>query len=370
MKPSVRRALVIALVAGVLLFGTALAVILPAYSRSNPEVVIPPENRHRFARVAILIDGTSSVGDDDFAMSKEVVRRSIVPNLGPNDVALCYDVRPGFTTSDNGVFGLEEGKRMPLDPESQRADLRTTLDRNRERKVVEDAVYPLIRKLASHRRRVEEVRRDWAERVRSREAPPPGGSDICGPLHDLGGVLADGDPAGERWLFLLSDLRDEARGGDRNRICRGQPIPAGTRILLIHPHDPDDPQGTRIERAWRDLFQDRKVQRMTLSSALTNPALLPPNPTAGLEQINVPAFGEEVRPRLVPALLAWAALTGLLSWGVLALLAFTSPPPPPSPTAPPPPSAESPEARPSAAAGRPAGHSPGPAPLPAGADRG
>ena len=273
------RLSVVAPIAVAVVFVVAVILGLYAYFRSHPEVEIPAENRHAFARVAILMDGTCSVGEDNFATIQEIVQRKIIPSLGVNDLAVAYDVHPTFTLRQNAVFGLR-ADAMPQDPESRRAAILEILERNRASKVPDEDLYDLIRALSPRWRRVDEVRAAWARQVQARPLASCLGSDLCSPLRDLGKFLRRGDPDAERWLFVLSDLNNETQA----RVCRpDEPFP-DARVVLVYPFDSESPEWEKIESFWKGFFGDRELERLPFSSALVDDPLLPANPTAGLER--------------------------------------------------------------------------------------
>jgi len=281
----------------VILFIEAVILIIWSHRRSHPDIQVPPENRHDFARVAILMDGTRSLHLDTFPLIKRIVREKIIPSLGMNDVGVAYDVHPDFTPAQNAVLGVL-GDQLPQDSDDRRAQILDVLERNREAGKHDGDFYDLIRSLPPYRPVVEHVRSVWAERVGKRQGPIPKGSDICSPLRELGGFLRDGDPETERWLFVLSDLKNTGP----IQSCHPDDAFPSARIVLIYPFDPANPSWKAIEGFWHGFFGDRKLERKSFLSALTDRALLAPNPTAGLERHEVLTMWECARPWLLPGL--------------------------------------------------------------------
>jgi len=289
----------------VILFVEVLVLILYSYLLSHPDVDLSEENRYEFARVAILMDGTQSVNPKNFSLIKRIVREKILPSLGMNDLAVAYDVHKNFATGQNTVFGIL-GDQLPQDSEDRRAQILDILERNREKGKPDDDLYVLIRSLPSYRTRVAEVRSLWARQVEKREAPRLEGSDICSPLSELGEFLRGGDPAAEKWLFVLSDMKNT--GPSRN--CRPEDSFPNARVVLIYPFDSNSPSWKTVESFWRDFFAGRKLERVPFPAALADRALLSPNPTAGLERYEIKTPWECARPMIVPAL---ALALGLLA---------------------------------------------------------
>lgn len=302
-----RLILMIIVIAVLAAFGVRDAVVWRADSLSRPKVVIPQGNRQSFARVAILIDGTRSVGSENFAVIKEIVQSQIIPSLGVNDTAVCFEVQPDFSEERNAVFGLDEDQ-PPQELEEHRERVLDLLDKNRDssqRGVVEDTMYGLIRTRADQRKRVEEVHSLWAQQVQTREQPKREGSDICTPLKAIGAFLSDGDPAAERWLFVLSDLENDT--GAPN--CQAEESFPEANIRLIYPFQSDSPKWESVVGFWQAVFEDRELKRVSFTTARVDGALLPPNPTAGLEKIEVRTVEENVQSLSRPAFLAWLGLT-------------------------------------------------------------
>ena len=268
----------------VVVFFTGVGWGLWRFHASHPKVVIPEENRRNFARVAVLLDGTPSIHTEDFAVMKTIVQEKIIPNLGVNDVVLAFDVRPVFSLDKNRIFGsIGDGDQPP--PVALRTPCEILNSSGGKGKgAAAEELYGLVREVSGRDRRMRELRSGWAARVAALRPSREKGSDICDPLRELAHFLISGDSRAEKWLFVLSDLQNESA----DQVCRSrQSFPPGTRVVLIYPFGPDDPKGRTSERFWRDLFGDREVESFSFS-ALAGKPLLPPNPTAGLEKIELP----------------------------------------------------------------------------------
>jgi hypothetical protein len=310
---AVRRWNTLSMIAVVLFVIGGIAVFVYAGECAQTQVTVPAENRRSFARVAVLIDGTNSVGTANFALIKRIVREKILPGLGPNDAALGYDVRPGYSTTANSVFGLEKGDQMPQDPPAQRRAILGTLNATPGTTAVTDGLRALIGGLRRGRDGVEGVRRSLDQAVQKRTAPTLPGSDICHPVQDLVAFLRQGDAADERWLFLLSDLHDTSN----QPACHlGTPPPDKRwHVVWIFTFDAGQKSWPRIPGYWNELLVGRNLAPLPFSSALAGLAapLLPSNPTAGLEGVVVKDLIGCARPFLGP-------LAGLLLLAVAAEL--------------------------------------------------
>jgi hypothetical protein len=294
------------LVACVLL--ALLCVVIGSYLLSHPEVRVPAENRHHFARVGILVDGTRSTQPhQNYPLIKTIVQEKILPAVGSNDVVAAYDVWPDFKLQQNTVFGLEKGDQLPQDPDQRRAEILDVIERNRESKTPDPELYDLVHGLPRLRAREETIRSGWARRLAQRAEPSRSGSDICHPLAELARFLREGDPDAERWLFVLSDLQHTGPRCDSDSV-----FPDAT-IVLIVPPDPRAPSWQKLLRRWQDFFSGRRLERVSFTAALADPSLLPPNPTAGLERYQVRTQWECARPMIGPALLAAIGLGVVIS---------------------------------------------------------
>lgn len=301
---SKRRLVVIGII---VFFAMGVALTLYAFYRSHPPVAISKENRGRFARVAILMDGTRSVdadGTGNFVLIKQIVEKKILPSLGVHDVVVGYDVHPDFSNPQNAVIGLWEDQ-PPQDSEIPRREILDILHRNRKSKVHDEDLYDLIRALAPHWQSVEKVRSTWAQRVQAREQPKEKenrrGSDLCSPLREIATFLRRGDPAAERWLFVMSDFRNEVLTENQRLTCHAkEPFPEAN-ILLIYPLDSDHPGWQALEGFWQSFFGDQELGMASLS-ALADGVLLPPNPVAGLERYEIKTAWGYARPLLLPVL--------------------------------------------------------------------
>jgi hypothetical protein len=281
------------------LFVEALVLVIWAYLASHPAVVVPPENRHAFARVAILMDGTQSTHPRvTYPLIKRIVQTKIIPSLGLNDVAVAYDVRGTFSPAGNAVFGVLDDQ-LPQEPDGRQAEILDVLESTRAGTGRDGEIHDLIRALAPYRHPIELVRDAWTRQVARREVPTHAGSDLCSPLRELGELLRGGDPGAERWLFVLSDLQNTGPP----QSCHPDEAFPSARILLIYPFDPNHPSWPVIEGFWRGFFGNRKLERVSLTPALTAQNLLPPNPAAGLDGYAAPPTAWEcARPWLLPAL--------------------------------------------------------------------
>ena len=289
-------------------FQVTLYLIIGAYSCAHPSVTMPRGDRGRFARVAILMNGSTSDRSGRFSSAKKIIQTMIIPSLGPHDVALCYDVQPGFSRKQNTVFGVWEDQ--PLRSKVHSMKILEVLHQN----LVTEETYSLIRALSPEWKRVEGIRSSWARKVAARKQSEGRSVNICDPLRDLGRWLRLGDPDSERWLFVFSDLRHEAYG----QACRTEEVQSAGRILLVHPFDPEGPTWEEMEAFSRRFFGEHQIERIPFF-ALTNSPLLPPNPTVGLEAYTVPTLLECARPRLKSALLTCGGLIALIwpaSWWI------------------------------------------------------
>jgi hypothetical protein len=294
----------------VILFAATVVVTVWAYLLSHPEIAVPGGNRHDFARVGILIDGTRSMQPQNFPLIKRIVREKLIPSLGMNDLAVAYEVRRDFTPAQNAVFGVW-GDQMPQDSPNRRAQIVDILERHQDsgrRDPGPGAFFALVRSLPPYTEPVEKVQRSWAERVARREEPRPRGSDICSPLRELGEFLRDAGTDQEPWLFVLSDMQNTGPG----RGCHPDDVFPNARIVLIYPFDPTHPSWPIVEAFWQPFFGNRKLERRSFSTALADQALLPPNPTAGLARA-VPTMWQAARPLCVPALLLAIGLTAVIA---------------------------------------------------------
>ncbi|HEX4964580.1 MAG TPA: hypothetical protein VF173_27435 [Thermoanaerobaculia bacterium] len=268
------------------LFLTALLVALLVERRLHPRVVIPEENRHRFARVGVLIDGTPSIHDDNFAVMKKIVQEKIIPNLGLSDIVLGFDVEPGFSFQQDRVLGsLDDSDQPPQLSKQLRSKVLVAIDpKGSDKGAARNKVYEVIRDLKPCQQLMRELRNRWSQRVAALQPKREKGSDICDPLRELARFLPAGDePSAERWLFILSDLQNETPGKTSGETCSTeQPFPPGTQIIVIYPWGPNDPKARAASAFWQDLFAGQPVKSFSFS-ALPGTTLLRPNPTAGLE---------------------------------------------------------------------------------------
>lgn len=289
---------------GSVILALVLGVSLTLYAEhlSHPDIVFPLANRGGFVRAAILMDGTKSVGTPNYITIQEIVQEKIIPALGANDIAMAYDVQPGFTMKQNMVFGLS---RDQLPQQENRRKVLEILERNRKATAVDDPMYDLLRSLVPLQPRVEEIRKIWTRRVQERPQPEPLGSDICAPLTDIGRFLSRGEPGAERWLFVLSDLKNDTGAAS----CPSDEAFPEARIVLVYPFPSEDAKWNRVESFWRRLFGDQELERVTFSSALADGLLLPPNPLEGLAQQAPGTSWEYVRPLLGRFVLGWLAGT-------------------------------------------------------------
>jgi hypothetical protein len=256
-------------IAVVVLLVSLIVWIVGAYRGSHKAVEIPTENRTRFAQVAILIDGTHSV-QGDFPTMKRVVQAKIIPYLGFGDTVRCYEVQPDFESDKNLVFGdLEEQKLL-----TEYKDLRPR--------------YP----------RLEELRKNWSQKVADLKPREDKGSDICNPLLNLADFLQPGGASTEKWLFVLSDFRNESPASACNPE---KPFPKDAHIVWIYPFRSQGPRWQEVADFWHPLLGDREPERFS-PDALINRTLLRPNPMAGLEDYRPKTWWECARPLLPPLL--------------------------------------------------------------------
>jgi len=294
-----------------LILGASL--MLYAENLAHPAIVFPQANRGSFARVAVLMDGTRSVGTPNYVTIQEIVQEKVIPGLGINDIALAYDVQRIFETSNNLVFGLARDQ-MPQD--ERRQETLAILARNRQAKAVDDDLYELLRALAPLEPRVEQTRKAWAQRVQDRPQPKPLGSDICGPLTDIGRFLSRGEPDAERWVFVLSDLRNDTPG----KTCPvEEPFPEA-HVVLVYPFASDSAKWQTVEGFWSGVFGKQELERVTFSAALADGLLMPPNPLEGLARQAPAANWDYARPLLGRFLFGW--LGGTVGIGLIAALAL------------------------------------------------
>lgn len=287
-----------------LVLGASL--MLHAENLSHPDVVIPRANRDGFVTVAILMDGTKSVGTPNYITIQEIVQEKIIPGLGANDIAMAYDVQPGFTMRENMVFGLS---RDQLPQQENRQEVLEILERNRKAKAVDEDLYGLLRALVPLQPQVEQIRKTWAQRVQERPEPKPLGSDICAPLTDIGRFLSRGEPDAERWLFVLSDLRNDTGAAS----CPSDEAFPETRIVLIYPFPSESAKWSKVEGFWQRLFGDQELERVTFSAALGHKdLLLPQNPLEGLARQAPGTSWEYARPLLRRFVLGWLAGTAVI----------------------------------------------------------
>ncbi len=310
MSPAARRHVIATVLSLFVLFGGATQVVVASYLASHPPVAVPAPNRHAFARVAILLDGTRSIGDGGFELGKKVVTELILPAVSYGDVAVAWDIRPGFDNKANAVFGLSQ---EPLPRPQQPTATLDILDRHRAGGTAPhtagEEMYDLIRGLEPVWDQVETVPRVWAAAVEARQPPDHLGSDICGALNEAGRWLAQAGAGSEPWLFALTDLQQT--GG--TSACHPEQIPKGTRIVLVY-----SPRVQPADGFLKPFFDDRKVRWVPLS-VLAGDLLLPPNPLAQISPRHVPAFVDGVAPRLAPAGQAVGALLAVIWLPVLAL---------------------------------------------------
>lgn len=301
---------VVAVLSLFLLFGVAVQLVVSSYLCSHPPVKIPQANRNAFARVAILLDGTGSVGADNFQLAKKVIEKQILPSLGYGDVAVAYDVQPAFSPLTNEVFGLSQA---PMPGAEERTEVLTVLGPARAGgpgpHAVDETMYDLIRRMETQIGPVSAVRADWKAGVEARRSPPDPGSEICAALNEIGRWLAQKDAATEPWLFALTDLQQTGS----TQSCHPALIPGGTRIFLIY-----SPRAQPAASFWQPIFDQRNVQWVPLS-AVAGSRLLPPNPLAEIETHHIPTLRACVAARLAPAGLAGGALLAAMWLLVLAL---------------------------------------------------
>lgn len=308
MSPSALRKLIAAVLSAFAVFVVVTFLLLGSYPCAHPLVKIPQKNRDKFARVAILVDGTASVGAESFPPIKRIVQRQVIPSLGFDDIAIAFDVQPSFSAPENEVFGLSQDQ-MPQDPET-RAKILETLKHNRQQKdgKVDEEMYDLIREMETYRDRISAVRKAWSARVEARQSPDLPGSEICGALNEIGRWLMPEDRTADRWLLVFSDLRQERAA----QACHPDLIPQDTKIILIY-----SPRAQPTSAFWKPFFGQRNIQWLPLSVEAGGP-LLPPSPLDGIEPHLIPTMSDCASHLLQPALLTGGALLATIWLPVLA----------------------------------------------------
>lgn len=309
MSSSAIRILIAVVLSVFVVVGVVAYRIVAPYPCSHPQVTIPEENRDKFARVAILMDGTRSMGQPtNFTLIKRIIQRQILPSLGLDDVAVTFDVQPSFFPQTNEAFGLSQDQ-MPQVSEIPRAKILEILKRNRASNTADEEMYNLIRKVEKKRDQISAVCKVWAAKVEARRSPEFPGSNICGALNEIGRWLTPQNPTADRWLFVLSDLQQDGAKQD----CNPDLIPAGTKIMLIY-----SPKVQPADGFWRPFFGERKIQWVPLTTLAGDP-LLPPNPLAKIEPHHIPAISDCAARLQGRAFLTGGALIAAIWLTVLAL---------------------------------------------------
>lgn len=276
----------------------AISVVLRAYAASTPDVRLPPENRSKFAEVFVCLDGTPSIREENFEAAKRVVAEQIVPALGIGDVFVAYSIR-----SDVGLPSIISGstheEQFPQPPPAERARMLDVLARNgagSQGGPVDDETYELLRELRPALHKAQSVRDGHTARVLEMPRPPKGSNDtnITCLLNEIGGRLrARSDSRSDKFLFILSDLREDP-GGLRSCSLDKNSMDAfnDVHIVLIYPYNSNQAQWDKVRAYWKKFFGNREAeQEWPLSEARVQSRLLPPNPTAGLEKYQFEGFG-------------------------------------------------------------------------------
>jgi hypothetical protein len=268
------------------------AVVLYAYHLSDPRIVLPSAARERFANVVVLLDGTRSMSDINFNAAKHLVAETVIRSHGIGDRLVVYGLGPDFSLH-NVISGGTYAEQPPQLDAAARTGALVVVRQARSGHVpgrVRAKLRGLIQQVQEKSPDVEHVRATWTSQVQAMKRPVGTGSNLTCAVESIGRYFQASHQADEeRWLFIVSDLIQDARSSRTCRLPDDSDLFAGVRIVLVYPHDSAH-NWEQILHSWRQHFGDRVTDVRPFSAALNQEYLLPPNPLAGLERIVVRGF--------------------------------------------------------------------------------
>jgi hypothetical protein len=275
-----------------------------SYVRSHPDIVVTGNNRDKFALVVIYIDVSRSIKDKDFSAAKKIAVENIIPYIGIGDKVVCFIIGPKFGI-DNRIFG-EYSDQIPYylyenDSKLEKEKVLEILNQRTGGKVTHSDVYELIKELRPHWQKIENIRNDWKNLVLKIERPREDGTVVGPALRAIEEFFkgADDQEVEDKWLFIISDLKDEPPGRHSHAIDKYKPDPNvfnDVNVVLIYPTDSDS-EWVKIIDYWSGCFSNSNLRKCP-SLLATIQDLLPPNPTSGLEKYKCDKFWTYFQPLL------------------------------------------------------------------------
>lgn len=295
--------------------------LISAYSEAHQRVKVSVQNRDKFANVAVLLDDTRSMGLDNATYGRQIVRNGILPACGLGDKLSVYQLSP-----DAGLLNLVSGGTIDEQPpqfsDPERTEILQVLREARADAApgrVNEKMYSLADQLKPQWRPLDAIHERWARAIATKAPPKDLGTNISSALEAIDAYFKGAsDPNEEKYLFLISDLIEEAA-----RRANGPPLKTavelrGVRVTLIYPHDSKH-DWNQVIGSWRKYFGERRVEIYPFSSALNRATLLRPNPTTGLEHCTRKDVWSSLSPLLSLERLAMLWISPVLAVAILGL---------------------------------------------------
>jgi len=253
-------------------------------------VSIPQDVRENVGQIVILMDGTGSMNDNEFADDKEIAT-NILSAMGPGDHLALFSVGPRFDR-DNRI----PVDQMPSLPPHLREDvLETVRDAHAGLKGARltKKAKPLIPQLEGPRNSAKSTLEQWERQVSSLERPGEGGSNFAIALESIGDLFKQiGDPDLDKWLFVISDLQPQDASGKSlllRPLSNADDFKAVNVVLIFPPRVVGDLD--RILQRWKSYLGSDHITVAGFPAALSdlafNRALLARSPISGWEPAHI-----------------------------------------------------------------------------------
>jgi hypothetical protein len=276
----------------------AICSVTWAWEQSHPTLAIPVENRRLCVNLVLGLDLTHSMGEER-AQAKDIVCESVIPAIGPGDIFTVDAIGPGFSDASN-IAGGSYKDQMPEIPEPVVGTLRGILTHSGELVpgMVSEQIHSVARMAAPLWPTVVKRREIWKQEVMNALPPREPGSSFTkfveasyAQLDDSGTAVKKNKRHRTEYVVVIGDLREEDHHGRPVAIAlvpRAQPI-ADLHVVLVYPRDSKRDWDSICAR-WREYFKGSEVTILTFANARLAKTLLPPNPLAGLNEIDLRGF--------------------------------------------------------------------------------